>query len=1149
MEAARSRTDVDFAILGPPEARRDGEPVEITGQRLRTLLGLLILDAGRVVPVDRLIAGIWDDRMPSGVGNALQALVSRLRAALGKISARQIVVAEPAGYRLAVEPDRVDAYRFTALADRGQAALAAGDAAMAAGMLHEALSLWRGPALAGLRGDLIAAGAARLESRRLAATEDRIEADLRLGRTTGLAEELTGLLAAHPLRERLHALRMRVLYESGRRVEALAAYEAARRAFRDELGADPSPSLAALHLEILRDPAPPAGHLTPSPSAQHPLGPSPAATPAATPADHPHASLAEHPPATPAAHRPAPPGEHLPVTSTEHPHATSANQPQPHAGLAPADEARPRRDTGDPVPARRGNLRARLTSFVGREEDLRHTARLLSAHRLVTLVGPGGAGKTRLALEVADAAAPGTPDGVWVAELAAARDAAGVAQSLISALEVRDALLASVAGPAPPMDPVDRLAAALRDRRPLIVLDNCEHVVEHAARLADRLLADCPGVRVLATSREPLGITGEVTWALPPLGLPPAGATAGEAAAYPAVRLFAERAAAVRPGYEIGEDAAAVVAICRALDGLPLAIELAAARLRSLSAEEIAARLAARTDRFALLGSGSRIAQPRHQTLRAVVEWSWNLLDEQERQLGRRLSVFAGGATLAMIERLYGDVLGPLSRLVDKSLVVFDGRRYRMLETIRAYAAERLAESGEAEQAREAHARAFAELAETAEPGLRTAEQLDRMALLDAESENLSAALHWAVGAGAGELALRLVGALGWYWWLRGRRAEAGTRAREALAAAGKDVDGPVRALALAVYALAGIGAFLTWEEGREALREMRACKGDAPAHPLVTLAGPLFVIHGGGGVREDRALVEEMDRHADPWVVATGQLLRALVGYADGRIAEAEQAATEALGGYRATGDRWGTATALAALSDVHFLRGEPERALDVMREAVTLVDALGSLEDTTYMRARMALGLNLIGRRQEAENLLHELTGVVRAQGDRIGEAGMVAAWGELRRQDGDLEGARESFTRALEIMDRAPGVPIQMASAVNCSLGLLGVREGDLPRARRLLALALELAMEAHDAQCIGITVIAAADLALAAGRPHDAAALLGGAETVKGVSAVVDHDHVRVTAETRAALGDAEFTRHLGRGRTMTRDEIVTLALSV
>src|SRR5690606_3327233 len=150
--------------------------------------------------------------------------------------------------------------------------------------------------------------------------------------------------------------------------------------------------------------------------------------------------------------------------------------------------------------------------------------------------------------------------------------------------------------------------------------------------------------------------------------------------------------------------------------------------------------------------------------------------------------------------------------------------------------------------------------------------------------------------------------------WLRGRRAEAGTRAREALAAAGKDVDGPVRALALAVYALAGIGAFLTWEEGREALREMRACQGDAPAHPLVALAGPLFVIHGGGGVGEDRALVEEMDRHADPWVVATGQLLRALVGYADGRIAEAEQAATEALGGYRATGDRWGTATALAA-------------------------------------------------------------------------------------------------------------------------------------------------------------------------------------------------------------------------------------------
>ncbi|MGI5273008.1 BTAD domain-containing putative transcriptional regulator [Nonomuraea sp. CA-218870] len=1075
---------MSFAILGPLEARRDGEPVEIAGQRLRTLLGLLVLDAGRTVPVDRLISGIWDDRVPSGVGNALQALISRLRAALGKNSASRLVVAEPAGYRLAVEPDRVDARRFVSLADRGQAALAAGDPRAAAQALHEALALWRGPALAGLPGDLIAADAARLESRRLAVAEDRVEAELRLGRHSGLLEELSGLLAAHPLRERLHGLRMRVLYESGRRVEALAAYESARRTFRDELGAEPSPGLAELHLTILR--AVP-GH----------RGSSPAAYPDAPPAA---------------------PGE----------------------AAAPAGADRP-----PGAASRRGNLRARLTSFVGREEDLRHTAHLLAGNRLVTLVGPGGAGKTRLALEVAEAVEPDTPDGVWIVELAAAQDAAGVVRSLVSALEIRDAVLAPMGGAPVPREPLDRLTAALRDRRPLVVLDNCEHVVEQAARVADRLLADCPGVRVLATSREPLGITGEVTWALPPLGLPPADATPGQAAAYPAVRLFADRAAGVRPGYRVGADAGAVAAICRALDGMPLAIELAAARLRSLTAQEIAARLG---DRFRLLSSGSRTAQPRHQTLRAVVEWSWNLLDEQERTLGRRLSVFAGGATLATIEHLYGDVLDPLARLVDKSFVVFDGGRYRMLETIRAYAAERLAESGELDAVRRAHAHRFTRLAEAAEPGLRTGEQLDRLAELTAEHENLAAALRWAVGGGDAELGLRLVGALGWYWWLRGHRAEAAARAREALAAAGPDAGGEARAVALVVYVLNGVGTLLTWEEGRHALEETRRLGGEAPSHPLMALAGPLFVLYGSGRPK-DEALVWEMDRHADPWVVATGRLLRGLVHYATGRLEDSERESRAALDAYRVVGDRWGMANACSTLSNVYFLRGESERGVEIMKGALELVDELGSVEDTAYMRAQVVLGLNLLGRREEAERLLHELTRMVRGSGDEIAEAGVAAIWGEFRRHDGDLEGAREHFARARALMDRVPGVPIQMVSAINTSIALIAVRDGDLPRARRLLALALEQAGEGHDAQLTGIVVISCAAVAMAAGRPEDAAALLGGAETIKGSHMVVDHDHVRITAAAVAALGEREFARHRERGRLMSQDEIVGLGLRV
>ncbi|WP_336205856.1 AfsR/SARP family transcriptional regulator [Nonomuraea sp. LPB2021202275-12-8] len=1104
-----------FAILGPLEVRRDGEVVEIAGQRLRTLLGLLVLDASRTVPVERLVAGIWDDRVPSGVGNALQALVSRLRAALGKNQVRQILVADPAGYRLMAGPDQVDVRRFGVLARQGQEALAGGDARTAADTLREALALWRGPVLADLPREVIAADVARLESRRLTVAEDRIEAELRLGRHAGLLDELSGLLAAHPLRERLHGQRMRALYGAGRRVEALAAYEAARRTFRDELGADPSPALAELHMSMLRDQPPPTG------GAQEPM----------------------------------PPWDR-------------GQRAEPQAGV------------------RRGNLRAGLTSFVGREDDLAHTGDLLAAHRLVTLIGPGGAGKTRLATEVAQtmaaSGAGAVPDGVWLAELAPVRDEAGLVQSVISALDLRDGLplpLASL-----PKDPLDRLLRALHGKRLLIVLDNCEHVVEHAARIADRMLAECPGVRILATSREPLGITGEVTWTLPPLGLPPAGAGAGDAASYPAVRLFADRAAAVRPGYQVRQDAGPVVAICRALDGMPLAIELAAARLRSMTAEEIAARLgAAQQDRFRLLSTGSRTAQPRHQTLRAVVGWSWNLLDEHERTLGRRLSVFAGGATLATIERFHavveqlqditpapphgsaserghepppphaaerahGDVLDSLARLVDKSLVVFDAGRYRMLETIRAYAAERLAESGELDTVRRAHAVHFTELAEAAEPGLRRGEQLDRLAELSAEHENLSTALRWAVDSGAGEQALRLVGALGWYWWLRGHRLEAATRSREALDAA-SGTPAQMRAVGLAVYVLNGVGLLLSWEEAMSTLEEMRGLLSPEVApHALVAMAGPMFVLVGSGGPR-DEALVAEMAGHPDPWVVATGMLLRGLSHYSAGHIEEGERETLAALDGYRTIGDRWGAATALAALSDVHFLRGDPGLGTDVMRDALELVNELGALEDTAYMRARLALGLNLQGYRAEAEQLLRDVAQVAADAGDQLGEAGVSAAWGEFARQDGDLARAREHYARAMSMLDAATVVPVQMISAVNSSLGLMAVQEGDLAMARRMLTLALKQAAEVRDAQLIGIAVIACSGVALAERRAADAAVLLGGAEAVKGITAVVDLDHVRLTADAKAALGDREFLRHLERGRAMDPDDVVALALRV
>lgn len=1125
--------DAAFGILGPLEVRRHGQVVEVSGQRLRTLLTLLALDAGVTVPFDRLIAGVWQDRPPAGVGNALQALVSRLRTALAKPSAkpaadparpvgppgedgsreaagRQTVVAEPTGYRLAVAAGQVDAHRFAALARDGRSALTSGDARTAAGTLRAALALWRGPALADLGEESVAAGdVARLDALRLAATEDRIEADLLLGRHAEVLDDLTELLAAHRLRERLHGQLMRALYGAGRRVEALAAFESARRTFRDELGADPSPRLTDLHTALLRGDPPPAPQ----------------------PGRGAHALASAEPPGD---------------TATA---ATRAPRPGPARALRPGlpaagdeEASPPGRDGGTTFSPRRGNLRARLTSFVGRERDVARMGELLAGHRLVTLLGPGGAGKTRLAMEAAQPMGEAMPDGVWVAELAPATDAAGVTQSLISALDVRDGVPAAPSAATAPLDPVDRLVRTLHGKRLLIVLDNCEQVIEPAAFLADRLLAECPGVTILATSREPLGITGEITWILPPLAVPPPGAGEAEAADYPAVRLFADRAAAVRPGYRVDEDAAAVMSICRALDGLPLAIELAAARLRSMSAGQLAARLG---DRFRLLNGGSRTAQPRHRTLRSVVEWSWELLDDDERVLGRRLAAFPGGATLETLEEVFGDALDPLSRLVDKSLVGYDAGRYRMLETIRAYAAERLTESGEESAVRRAHARHFTELAEAAEPVLRTAAQLDGLAQLTAEHENLSAALRWALDNGERDLALRLVGALGWYWWLKGHRLEGAARAREVLAAT-SGARGELRAHALAVHSINAVGAALRWEESLASGQELRRLVGVVhEAHPIVAMAVPSLATYGVAEPDDERH-IDEMVRHTDLWASASGLIYRALLHYAAGRVGECERDAREAFERYRRTGDRWGMGSALGTLSDVHLLRGEAEQSVRVMREALRLMDELGAVEDTAYMRARLALGLNALGRRAEADSLLAEAERIVITLGDRVGEAGVVGAWGEFARQRGDLEAARRQYAQALALLDDVAAAPPQMAAALSSSLALLAVQEGDLRRARRMAALAVRQAADSRDAQVLGSAVIACAGLALAAGRAQDAATLLGGAQTIRGTEAVIEWDHTRITADAAAALGEDVFAHHLERGRGLRRADVLVLA---
>jgi predicted ATPase/DNA-binding XRE family transcriptional regulator len=428
----------------------------------------------------------------------------------------------------------------------------------------------------------------------------------------------------------------------------------------------------------------------------------------------------------------------------------------------------------------RHNLPVPVTSFIGREQELWEIAGRLAHSRLLTLTGIGGCGKTRLALEVARAVLEHYPDGAWLVELAPIADPNLVPQLVATAVGVRE-------GPGQTM--TSALTIALRERRTLLVIDNCEHLLEACARLVDDLIRSCAHVRVLATSREALGLTGEVAWRVPSLSIPAANQqlTLTELAANPAVQLIVERAAAVRPRFGLTErNASAIVQICRRLDGIPLALELAAARVQALAPDQIAARL---DQRFRLLTGGSRAALPRQQTLRATLDWSYDLLSEPERLLLNRLAVFAGGWSLEAAEAVCSDehippddVLDLLAQLVSKSLVLADEEadsteRYRLLETVRQYARERLLAAGEAEAVHQRHAAYFLGFGDSLEPqrlyptgtAFPTAEQLRS---LEREHDNLRAALRWWIESADVERATRQAGLLFQIWFSRGHVTE-----------------------------------------------------------------------------------------------------------------------------------------------------------------------------------------------------------------------------------------------------------------------------------------------------------------------------------------------------------------------------------------
>ncbi|GII33267.1 BTAD domain-containing putative transcriptional regulator [Planotetraspora mira] len=1059
-----------FGILGQTEAWLDHErPVSIGGPGLRALLGLLLLGGGRVVTSERLIDGLYGAEPPASATNALQAQVSRLRQQIG-----DLVVRHPAGYRLAVEPDDVDALRFERLAAEGRRALASGDHHAAAALLREALGLWRGPALADIPDAPFAATeTARLEELRLDTAEDLAEAALALGEHRDLLPELHRRVTAHPLRERSRGQLMRALYASGRQAEALAAFEDARRRLADELGTDPSAELASIHLAVLRsDPS-----------------------------------------------------------------------------LSPASAAR-------------RSIPAQLTTMVGRTDELRLIDALLSEARLVTLTGPGGTGKTRLATE----AAGRRSGGVCFVELAPLGDGTDVPQTVLAALGLQETGL--LAGPAPgrqaaPPDPLARLVAALTDRPPLLVLDNCEHVVEETARLADRLLAACPALRILATSREALGITGERLYPVPPLALPPSGSGADEALAYPAVELFAERARAVWPGFEldasITED---VLRVCRALDGLPLAIELAAARLRSMSATEIANRLGvavrgdletvsgvvddAPADRFALLSRGSRTAQPRHRTLRAVVEWSWDLLDDTERALARRLTVFAGGATLEGAEQVCGlpDTDGVLASLVDKSLVEVVGDRYRMLETIRAFCAERLAEAGEEARLHDAHSAYFLRFAETADAHLRRSEQLEWLRRLDDEHDNLHAAVRRATRSGDAVRALRLLSASTGYWLLRGLRSEAAGLARDLLSRIGPEVPAGLDE----EYALSAF--FAVWGGGHvaELGGYMETALGlvdhveTIPRQPYVFLVRATV---GGPPERGTEIQVPPGLLGVDPWVSALINFGGAFLLAFNGRLQEAERQVIASVAAVRAIGDRWLLVTMLSAHADLATLRGDYGEVEALCNEALELAEQLGAVLDVAEILCRRAAGRARMGDEAGARADYERAVGLARRAGGPEILATAHLGLGEMVRLRGDLGEARSLFEKALAECTADSYSAEEARTRLFLALGWIAQMEGDEANALAWHRRALTTVVSDRDLSLAARIAEGLAGVALLSHDGERAALLLGVGSALRGSASVGDPDAARVAARCRALLGDAAYDDVYERGKLLTSERMTAV----
>ena len=921
---------LEFRLLGPIEVARNGAAIPLGGRRQQALLALLLLEPGRPVSADRLVEELWQGRPPAGATATLRAYASKLRGSLG---ADAWLTSGPAGYAFDVPPEQVDTWRFERLVREAEEALAAGGHRRARQRLHEALGLWRGRPFGGIGDDgALKEEAARLDQRRADALEQRVGADLALGASVELVDELESLVREHPYRERLWRALMLALYRAGRQADALGAYRRAHALLAD-VGLEPSAELKQLEQSILR--------------------------------------------------------HEVPVVAR---------------------------------PAQRHNLPAPVTSFVGRERELADIESILGEARLLTLTGVGGVGKTRLALEAAWRALDTQAREVQFVDLSPVADGGEVVRAVTAAFEIPD-----------DQDLVERL----REEELLLVLDNCEHVLDASARLADELLRACPLLQILATSREQLPVAGAVDFPVPPLRLPPADADIETFDSYEAVQLLIARARDARPQLDANASLASAVSICRELDGLPLAIELAAARVKALTLDEIATRLA---DRFRFLVSWRRLAAARHRTLREAMDWSYELLAAPEQRLLAELSVFVDGFTLAAIATVCcggreDEALALVGRLVDASLVVAEERdgamRYMLLETVRQYAKERLEEAEGAADALARHAAWCVELAEQAQAGFAGSQQSAWFGLVDRERENLRAGLAFAI-ASNGEQALRLAVALSRYWYVRGQLVEGRSWLERAITAAGPQRDELSRRALTAAASLALLqGDYpVATAFAERALDAARA--GEDPVRLANALSNLGAIVLAGGDTTRAHALLEEAVERAraagDKRVAALAINNLGDLALTTGDYGAAEPLFEESLALLRELGDTANLARSLFNLGAVALSLDRPGDAEARFRESVDLAEDAGDKEDIAWCLEGFA-GLAAAAGRGEHAALLLGAAGALLAeigadfkpferQLDERTRAGAAGLCGETPFADALARGGALSLEAALAL-----------------------------------------------------------------------------------------------------------------------------------